>query len=487
MEIDDVNIKNMPKSEDIILKPNINLRYLLISIAIGLIIWFIPAPAEVPQKGWHLLAIFVAIIVGCTIKAFSIGLGAFIGVFLVTSLNIVSAQKAFESYSETVIWFIICAFALSMGVTKTGLDLRLAYNLIKKMGSRTLGAGYTVVLCEMILAILVPANVARSAGIVRPITMSLAKSYGSEVGNGTENRAGAFLTLVGLHANLMGGFFFLTSTELNLLSVSMAAALGVEITLGLWFKIGIVPTILGLIIIPLVLYFVCPPEVKHLDNVKEMCEEKLKELGPVKKSEKIMIGILIIAVALWIFGSNFGLPAVIVAVLALILLMATGIIGFKEFCGQEEVWDIFIWLGGFMMMSSQLNELGVIPWISSLVQKNIHGMPWMIGLIVVCLVMYYSHYLFASNTVHITTFYPAFLTVLLGIGAPPVISAFLMTSMSVLSSGLTHYGSGQTAAYFGTGYVNQGKWWRAGFVVSLAHFAIWIGVGLLWWKIIGLY
>lgn len=487
MVISNVKIKSESNAKDIILKPNVNIHKLLIAIIVGLIIWFIPAPEGVPIKGWHLLAVFVAVIVGCTIKAFSIGLGAFMGVFLVTALQIVSAKTAFASYSENVIWFIICAFALSMGVTKTGLDLRLAYSIIKKLGSRTLGAGYTVVLCEMILAILVPANVARSAGIVRPIANSLARSYGSEVGNGTENKAGSFLSLVGLHANLMGGFFFLTSTELNLLSVTMAGALGVELNLGLWFKIGIVPTLLGLIVVPLVLYFVCPPEVKHLENVKQMSEERLAELGPLKKSEKIMIGILIVAVSLWIFGPEFNLPAVIVAVLALILLMGTGIVDFKEFCGQEEVWDIFIWLGGFMMMSSQLNELGVIPWVSTVVQNNIHGMPWIVGLVIVCLVMYYSHYLFASNTVHITTFYPAFLTVLLGIGAPPAISAFLMTSMSVLSSGLTHYGSGQTAAYFGTGYVKQGRWWTAGFAVSLAHFAIWIGAGLLWWKILGMY
>ena len=487
MVIDNVNINENSNAKDIILKPNVNIQKLLIAIVVGLIIWFIPAPAGVPIKGWHLLAVFVAVIVGCTIKAFSIGLGAFIGVFLVTALQIVSAKTAFASYSENVIWFIICAFGLSMGVTKTGLDLRLAYSIIKKLGSRTLGAGYTVVLCEMILAILVPANVARSAGIVRPIANSLAKSYGSNVGDGTEDKAGSFLSLIGLHANLMGGFFFLTSTEINLLSVTMAAALGVELNLGLWFKMGIVPTLLGLIIIPLVLYVVCKPEVKRLDNVKQMSEEKLAELGSLKKSEKIMIGILVISVALWIFGPNFGLPAVIVAVLALILLMGTGIVDFKEFCGQHEVWDIFIWLGGFMMMSSQLNELGVIPWLSNLVQANIKGMPWMVGLVIVCLVMYYSHYLFASNTVHISTFYPAFLTVLLGIGAPPAISAFLMTSMSVLSSGLTHYGSGQTAAYFGNGYVKQGKWWTAGFAVSFAHLAIWVGVGLLWWKVLGMY
>ncbi|KAA8669671.1 DASS family sodium-coupled anion symporter [Clostridium sp. HV4-5-A1G] len=482
-----LSMKDSSNIKDIDLKPNVNLRPLILSIIIGLIIWFMPRPAAVPANGWHLLAIFISIIIGCTIKAFPIGLGAFVGIFTLTATKIITIQTAFSAYSESIIWFIVCAFALSIGVTKTGLDLRLAYNIIKKMGSKTIGAGYTVELCELILAILVPANVARSAGIVRPIAVSLSKSYGSNVGDGTENKAGSFLTLVGLHSNLMSGFFFLTSTELNLLSVGMAKALGVTLTLGAWFKIGIVPTLLGFIIVPLVLYFVCPPEIKGLDNVKEMSRKKLEELGPIKKSEKIMIFIFAVSVFLWIFGPKFGLNATVVAVLSLILLMATGIVDFKEFAGKKEIWDIFIWLGGFMMMSNQLSKLGVIKWISDLVKNNISGMPWMLALFIICLVMYYSHYLFASNTVHISTLYPGFLTILLSIGAPPQISAFLMTSMSVLSSGLTHYGSGQTAAYFGTGYVKQKKWWSAGLAVSIAHFAIWIGAGLLWWKILGMY
>jgi divalent anion:Na+ symporter, DASS family len=40
---------------------------------------------------------------------------------------------------------------------------------------------------------------------------------------------------------------------------------------------------------------------------------------------------------------------------------------------------------------------------------------------------------------------------------------------------------------FGAGYVSQTRWWKIGFVVSLMHLVIWLGVGFGWWKVIGLW
>ena len=40
---------------------------------------------------------------------------------------------------------------------------------------------------------------------------------------------------------------------------------------------------------------------------------------------------------------------------------------------------------------------------------------------------------------------------------------------------------------FGTGYVEIGAWWRIGFLVSLLNIVIWLGLGGLWWKALGLW
>jgi DASS family divalent anion:Na+ symporter len=35
--------------------------------------------------------------------------------------------------------------------------------------------------------------------------------------------------------------------------------------------------------------------------------------------------------------------------------------------------------------------------------------------------------------------------------------------------------------------VEVGDWWRIGAVVSLVNLAVWLGVGGLWWKVLGLW
>ena len=52
---------------------------------------------------------------------------------------------------------------------------------------------------------------------------------------------------------------------------------------------------------------------------------------------------------------------------------------------------------------------------------------------------------------------------------------------------LTHYGNGVGPIYSGAGYMSQGTWWRVGFTMSLVYLACFFGVGLPYWKAIGLW
>jgi DASS family divalent anion:Na+ symporter len=58
---------------------------------------------------------------------------------------------------------------------------------------------------------------------------------------------------------------------------------------------------------------------------------------------------------------------------------------------------------------------------------------------------------------------------------------------SNLNAGLTHYGTGSAPVFFGAGYVAPGAWWKLGFLISLVNIAIWLGLGSVWWKVIGLW
>jgi DASS family divalent anion:Na+ symporter len=62
-----------------------------------------------------------------------------------------------------------------------------------------------------------------------------------------------------------------------------------------------------------------------------------------------------------------------------------------------------------------------------------------------------------------------------------------MGCFSSLCASLTHYASGVTPIYFGSNYVEQGTWWKLGFYTSIANIIIWLGLGAVWWKFIGLW
>jgi DASS family divalent anion:Na+ symporter len=81
--------------------------------------------------------------------------------------------------------------------------------------------------------------------------------------------------------------------------------------------------------------------------------------------------------------------------------------------------------------------------------------------------------------------YSSFLSMALLAGSPPLLAAVALAYFSNLDAGLTHYGTGSAPVFFGAGYVSQGAWWKLGFLISLLNLAIWIGVGSLWWKVLG--
>ena len=107
-----------------------NLLRGLICVAIGAIIWFIPAPAGVGPQAWGLLAVFVATIAGFILQPLPLGAIAIIACALLPVLGVMKAGQALEGFSNGTIWLIVSAFMFATGFIKTGLGKRIAYLLL---------------------------------------------------------------------------------------------------------------------------------------------------------------------------------------------------------------------------------------------------------------------------------------------------------------------------------------------------------------------
>jgi len=140
-----------------------------------------------------------------------------------------------------------------------------------------------------------------------------------------------------------------------------------------------------------------------------------------------------------------------------------------------------------MVLAQNLQAYGVINWFSAILSKNIGHLPWHQGFIAIMLVYCYSHYFFASITTHVSAMLPAFLSISLALGTPPMLAGLAFAFASSLQSCLTHYGTSSGAVYFSSNFVSIAKWWKLGFVISIVYFIIWGIFGVMWWKALGIW
>jgi len=140
-----------------------------------------------------------------------------------------------------------------------------------------------------------------------------------------------------------------------------------------------------------------------------------------------------------------------------------------------------------VMMADALNECGVIGILSSALFHGMRGWSWPVAAVALAVAYLYLHYGFASMTAHVMALYPSFLAAGVAAGAPPLCMSLVLAFFSSLDAAMTHYGTGSAPVFFGAGYVSQGTWWRLGLLLSLMNLVIWLGIGPVWWKALGMW
>jgi len=478
----------------------------IICIIIFCGIYFAPKPDGLTLDAWHFVAIFVAILLGIILKAMPIGVMSIIAITVValsqttapTSAKAVAS--ALSNYNSPLIWLVIISIMVSRGLIKTGLGARLGYYFIALLGRHTLGIGYGLALCELLLAPFTPSNTARAGGIIHPIMRSIALAFDSDPSKGTQGKVGAYLALVNYHANPITSGMFITATAPNPLVVNyIAQATGnnFHLTWSAWALYMLVPGLIAMILMPLVIFLISPPEMKRTPDAVTFAKNELKNLGRLKGSEIIMLLVFLLMLLLWaglpaaVWGPAFIFDPTLVALIGITILLLCGTLTWQDILAEKGAWNTLIWFGALIMLAGQLDKLGVVFWFSDNLRSGIEtsGMGWPFAMAILILIFLYSHYVFASTTAHISAMMLAFMTVGVHLIPPQYVNYFMMMMLasSTIMMGLTHYATGPSPIIFGSGYVTLARWWGVGFVMSVVNLLIFAIIGGIWWKVLGVW
>ena len=453
--------------------------------AIVAIAWFGGTPEGLKPQVWQLFGIYLATIVGLVLKPFPVPITVLLGV-ATSSILLSNTKDVLAGYSNTALWLIFAAFALSVAFGKTGLGHRIAYHLVRLFGSTTLRLGYVTAFLDLILSPATPSNTARAAGIVYPINLSIAEAVGSYPGE-TAKKAGAYLLQNGYFATKVTSFLFATAMAPNYLALDFITKLtGVSLNWAQWAAAMFVPGFIMLMLMPLIGYMYERPSVKEIDN-KKIAADGLAELGPMKASEKGLIVIALLAITGWILPT-FGIKidATAVAIVAMIATFVCGIISWDDLLKTKAAWNTLIWFGGILGLSSALTKGKFFEWLAKFLEAHMNfGLDPFMMLILISIISVAVRYFFASGTAYISAMLPVFLIVGINAGIDPTLLAFIMIGTNAYGGSVTHYGAAPGPIIFSAGYNNVKDWWTVGLISAVVCLVLNYVIGIPWWKITG--
>lgn len=466
-------------------------------IVVGFSLYFCPTPAGLESNQWHYFAIFAAVIVGLVVESMPVAAVGLIGLTLAAISGFIEKDPnkalrwALSGYSESTVWLIVGAFIFSIGYRKSGLGRRIALHLVKAMGKKTIGLAYAVTLADASIAPATPSNTARSGGTIYPIVSNIPHIYGSEPGP-TAKKIGTYIMWCAFAATAVTSSMFLTALAPNIAALGIAKkTIGLDIQWSQWF-FGFAPLgILLLILVPLLGYLVCKPEIIESPEVPAWALGELQAMGSLSRNEKIMSVLVILAMLLWItgsnpditlpfLGSNFINPTMVVFVIISLMLLLN-VITFDDIVSEKGAWEVFFYFTSLLTLASGLNEIGFIKWLATGVSQHLDGISPTIATLLLVSLFFWIHYGFSSITSHAAAMLPVVLAVGQGI---PGIDMTVLTCLCLYSLGLmgviSPFATGPAPLYYGSGYIGKTDFWKFGLIFGMVFFLGLIGIIYPW-------
>ena len=300
----------------------------------------------------------------------------------------------------------------------------------------------------------------------------------------------------------IGSVSTLISTPPNVLMVGyLAESHDIHIGFGEWMVAGVPLAIIFLIVAWVLLAkVVYPPKIKRLEGAQELIHSELAAMGPMKRAEKLVLGVFgfaafswiaapmlaknsVIASALpWLESVSDAMVAMIVAVLLFIIPVNRDERLLDWNFALKLPWGILLLFGGGIAISSQFTSSGLSEWIGGRV-AGLEGVPmWVLILAVLVLVLCLTE--LTSNTATAATFLPIMGGVAVGMDIDVlalVIPAVLAASMSFMLPVATP----PNAVAFGSGYVKITEMLRAGlwFNITALFMIMFAMYGLFSWAL----
>ncbi len=334
-------------------------------------------------------------------EAAPIPITALLPLILFPFLGVMKMSEAAAPYANPIIFLFMGGFMIALGLEKHRLHERIALNLIRITGT----SGNGIILGFMIATGMISMWISNTATamMMLPIAISVIDLLKTEKGNTPETESkgernfGIGLMLVIAYAANIGGIATIIGTPPNVVFVGLLDQFyDQKINFGTWMLVGVPLSVVLLTSCYFIItWLVFPNNLKKVHGSDELIKNKLKELGIIRKEEKLVLMIFAITSSLWIFQQPLNillgkdmLNDTNIAMMggSLMFVIPSNLKEFKFLLHWRDTeklsWGILILFGGGLCLAQGLSNAGIIQAVGAVIAEQGSAINWLLlGLI----------------------------------------------------------------------------------------------------------
>jgi len=371
-------------------------------------------------------------------------------------------NKYVQTFSNSVIWLMLGGFVIAEAMQKVGLDKTVFQVTIRKFGSKPRNVLLGIMLVTAIFSMIMSntATTAMMIASVMPFINTLEKSAPM-----------AKSLLIGIPAAAsLGGMGTIIGSPPNAIAVDAMKNYGVEFGFLEWMTVGFPIAIIMVLLMWIFLINKFVPKVSEIDLGFLQEEEAADNSKIFKIKRRIVSGVLLLTLTLWLTGNLHGIPAAAVSFIPIMVLTLVGIVSGNDI--RNLPWDTLMLVAGGLSLGLAIQETGLAEYyVNKLSAYDLNLYALMAAFSVMTIV--FSN--FMSNTATATILIP--IAILLVPDSPIVLP--LVIGLSASAALFLPISTPPNAIAFSTGRLEQKDFRYGGIIAGLLAPLIIIGIVLI--------
>ncbi len=466
------------------------------------VITFVPLDTGLTVVGQRVLAILVFAVIIWMTEAMDYSVSAIViasmMVFFIGTAPqpdnvgaMIGSDKALkiatEGFAAPATVLVASALVLAAAMTKTGLDRRLALNILSLVGTKTRNIFLGTILVGILLAFMVPSSTARCSCLV-PIILGIVAAFGMD----KKSRFCGLLMISMPNIVTLWNVGVPTAGAQNLIALGFLKDV-FKVQLGWleWVKIAFPYTISCTVALYFLMLWMVKPEVNDIQGGNETIKSDLAGLGPMSFDEKKLLFGFVGLLFLWSTQGllhHFDTPAVTLFGVALMLLPGIGIMTWKEV--QNRIpWGTLILFGVSISLGNAMLNTKSAAWLAQIISATL-GLESYSALAIVMvlgLFLLIIHLGFASASALTASMIPILISIFQGL--PQITNPMGVTLLMqfFISLGfILPVNSPQSMVAYGTESFTIKDFMRVGIALTIVVYVLSFVFSLTYWKWLGI-